>query len=116
MGVHHVKNKDLREELIKSKERDELTPLAIDMFIIMAKKFANNFTYIYEEDREDCIAFAIMDCYRYWRSYNPEKSSNAFAYVSQVCKNGFYKGWRQLYGHFPKSKKVSLSHNNIYSL
>ena len=35
----HVKNKDLREELIKSKEKNELTKEALDMIILMAQKY-----------------------------------------------------------------------------
>lgn len=116
MGTYHVKNKDLREALILSKEKNELTKETLDMFILMAKKFSNNFTYIYEEDKEDCISFAIMDCYQYWRGYNPEKSANAFAYITQIIKNGFAKGWRKLYGNMPKSKKVSVSSNSIYNI
>ncbi len=115
MGVHHVKNRDLREELIKSKETNELTPLALDMFILMAKKFSGNFTYIYPEDKEDCISFAIMDCYMYWRGYDPEKSANAFAYITQIIKNGYRKAWRKL-KNCPKSKQISISSNNIYSI
>ena len=110
-----VKNKDLREQLIISKAQNELTKEALDMFILMANRFAANFTYIYQEDKEDCISFAIMDCYLYWRGYNPEKSLNAFAYISQVIKNGMSKGWRRL-RTCPKSKMISLSSNNIYSI
>lgn len=112
----YVKNRDLREQLIISKEEDKLTAEALDMFILMANKFSTKFKYIYLEDREDCISFAIMDCYMYWKGYNPEKSANAFAYITQIIKNGFAKGWRKLYGNMPKSKKISVSHNNIYSL
>jgi DNA-directed RNA polymerase specialized sigma subunit len=112
----YVKNKDLREELVKSKAQDELTKVALAMIMLMAEKFSTKFKYIYSEDREDCIQFAIMDCYMYWRGYNPEKSANAFAYITQIIKNGFAKGWRKLYGNMPKSKKISVSQNNIYSL
>ena len=112
----HVKNRDLREEIIKSKAQDELTKEALDMLILMANKFSTKLSYIYKEDKEDCIAFAVMDCYRYWRGYDPEKSTNAFAYYTQIIKNGFAKGWRAIYGNFPKSKKISISNNNIYSI
>jgi hypothetical protein len=57
-----------------------------------------------------------MDCYQYWRGYNPEKSQNAFAYFTQIIKNGFAKGWRKLYGNMPKSKKISVSSNKIYNI
>jgi hypothetical protein len=114
--MHHVKNKDLREELIKSKASNVLTKECLDMFILMAHKFSTKFKYIYPEDKEDCISFAIMDCYQYWRGYNPEKSANAFAYITQIIKNGFAKGWRKLYGNYPKSKKISISQSKIYSI
>jgi len=114
--AHHVKNKDLREAIIASKEKGELSAEALDMLILMAQKFANKLNYIYTEDKEDCIQFAIMDCYMYWRGYDPEKSQNAFAYYTQIIKNGFAKGWRKLYGNMPKSSKVSISQHQIYNL
>ncbi|MFW6246705.1 MAG: hypothetical protein ACOC22_00820 [bacterium] len=113
---HHVKNADLRNELLKSKEQDELTPEAINMIMLMAEKFSLKFKYEYEEDRKDCISFAIMDCYKYWRGYNPEVSQNAFAYISQIIKNGFAKAWRKLRGNFPLSKTTSIEQNNLYNL
>ena len=39
----HVKNKDLREELIKSKENGELTAEAVRMIMLMAEKFSTKF-------------------------------------------------------------------------
>ena len=111
----YVKNKELREELITSKAKGELTPKAIDMFMLMARRFGEKLTYVFEADRDDCMAFAIMDCYQYWRGYNPEYP-NAFAYITQIIKNGYAKGYRKLYGKMPLSKKISVNQNNIYSL
>lgn len=111
----YVKNKDLREELIQSKENGELTPEAIRMMMLMAERFGAKLTYVYEADKQDCMAFAIMDCYQYWRGYNPIYP-NAFAYITQIIKNGYAKGWRKLYGKMPLSKKISVNQNNIYSL
>jgi DNA-directed RNA polymerase specialized sigma subunit len=114
---HHVKNKDLREEIIICKEKNELSATALDMFMLMADRFSNKLTYVYPEDKQDCIQSAVIDCYLYWRGYDPEKSQNAFAYYTQIIKNGFAKGWRKLYGHMPKSSKISLSqHSTIYNL
>ena len=112
----HVRNKDLREEIIRCKEQDKLTPVALEMLMLMADKFGNKLTYIYKEDREDCMSTAVMDCFMYWRGYNPEKSQNAFAYYTQIIKNGYAKGWRKLYGNMPKSSKISISQHTIYNL
>jgi DNA-directed RNA polymerase specialized sigma subunit len=116
MGAHHVKNKDLREEIILCKEKDELSSTALDMFMLMADRFSNKLTYVYPEDKQDCIQSAVLDCYLYWRSYDPEKSENAFAYYTQIIKNGFAKGWRKLYGNMPKSSKISISQHQLYNL
>jgi DNA-directed RNA polymerase specialized sigma subunit len=72
--------------------------------------------YKYPEDKQDCIAVAIMDCFLYWRNYNPEKSSNAFAYISQIVKMGMCKSFRKIYGKFPLSKRVSVNHSKIYTI
>lgn len=114
--ANYVKNKDLREELIKSRKQNELTKEALEMIILMANKFSTKFQYKHIEDRDDCVAFAIMDCYIYWKRYNPDKSDNAFSYITQILKNGFAKGWRKLHGKCPLSLQISLSNNTIYTL
>jgi len=116
MAVHYVKNSILREEIIRCKKEGKLTNEAIEMFQKMADRFSRKLKYVYEEDRLDCISFAVMDCYQYWQGYNPEKSDNAFAYFTSILRNGFAKGWRKLYGNMPKSKKISLSNGKIYNI
>lgn len=112
---HYVSNAELREEIIKSKERNELTPKAVELLMRMANEASKRLKYRDEEDRKDCIAFALMDVVKYWRSFNPEKSSNPFSYFTQMIKNGFAKGWRKIHP-IPSSDKVSLSHDNVYTI
>lgn len=114
MAVHYVKNADLRNEIIKCKKEDKLSDDAIIMLQKIATKFSRKLNYIYEEDREDCIAFAVMDCYQYWRGYDPEKSTNAFAYFTTIIKNGFAKGWRKV-SPVSKASMISLDNSNIYN-
>jgi len=111
----YLSNKELREEIIRCKEKDELTRVAIDMFYLMVGKFTWNFRYKYPEDRKDCEAEAIIDLYLYWRGYDPAKSQNAFAYYTQIIKNGFAKGWRRLYDKYPSGAK-RISVDLIHSL
>lgn len=91
----YVKNKELREELIKSFEQDELTPLALDMFQRIVNRYSLKFQYKYESDRKDCKQQAMMDLFMYWRNYDTSKY-NAFAYFTQIIKNGFGKAFKQL--------------------
>ena len=50
-------------------------------------------------DKEDCIQSALVDCVKYWRNFDPTKSDppNAFAYFTQMCKNGYAKEWKKIH-------------------
>lgn len=115
----YLNNRDLLEEIIKSQEQDELTPKALKMLMMLAERASNKLIYYNPNDKADCIAFAHMDLYRYWRNFNPEKSNNAFAYFTEIAKKGFAKGWNKLH---PKkytgtvSIDGSTTSDGIYSL
>ena len=110
-----VLTEELKQEILLSKERDELTPKAVELLMLMAREASKKLRYKDEEDRKDCIAFAMMDVVKYWRSYNPEKSKYPFAYYTQIIKNGFAKGWRKLHP-LSSTDQVSLSNENLYSI
>ena len=56
----------------------------------------------------------MLDALLYWKSFDPEKSNNPFAYFTSLLTNGLAKGWRKLYGKFKASEMTSLD-NNIHS-
>ena len=103
-----IPNKDLLEEINLSKQNDVLTKRALEMLMLLILKLSEKFKYKYPQDREDCEAAAIEDVLRYWNRFNPEKSSNAFSYYTQMSKNGFAKGLRKLYP-IKAGMKVSIS-------
>ena len=85
---NYLNNRDLLEQIILSKEQDELTPKALEFLMLLADKSSIKLSYANPADRQDCIAVAYMDLYKYWRNFNPEKSTNAFAYFTETwfCK------------------------------
>ena len=93
-----------------------LTDEAVRMLSLMAHKFGYKLSYVEPMDREDCEAFAVLDLLLYWKGYNPEKSQNAFAYYTQIIKNGYAKGWKKLHGQMPNSTRISLSYHTLYNL
>lgn len=113
----YVRNKDLLTEIIKSKERDELTPEAVKMLSMIAENVIKKMYYQNPDDRDDCLQGAILDVLMYWRGFDPEKSSNPFAYYSSLIINGIGKTWRKL-GKvtFPASIMTRLDGNTIHSL
>lgn len=108
---NYLNNRDLLDEIKKSKELDELTPKALEFLMLLADKCSLKLSYRDYKDREDCIAFAYMDLYRYWRNFNPAKSENAFAYFTEIAKRGFAKGWNKLH---PKKYAGTISMDGGY--
>jgi hypothetical protein len=119
MAKVYLRNKDLVTEIIKSKEAGKLTPEATQMLILLSERAIRKLRYKNPEDRNDCLAFAQLDLFKYWDRFKPEKSTNAFAYYTQIAKKGYAKGWNKLH---PKkySGTISLSgatdDSGIYSI
>jgi len=93
----YVKNKELKRALHESKEQGELTRETIKMFMMIVGGMAKTHSYRDSEDREDCMASGLEDLVKYWNRYNPEKSDNAFAFISQIAHNGMKKGWKKIH-------------------
>ena len=103
---NYLNNRDLFDEIVKSKEQDELTPTALKMLMLLSERAQRKLKYANPDDKHDCLAFARMDLIKYWRSFKPEKTSNAFAYFTSVCINGYAKGWHKLH---PEKYQGTLS-------
>lgn len=117
-GKLYVRNADLYAEILKSKEQGELTETAIRMLMLMVENIQKKCYYKDPEDKKDCAATAIMDVYMYWNAFNPEKTTNPFAFFTSVITNGLAKGWDKLYPmnrKCPDAKFTSID-NNIHSL
>lgn len=83
------------------------------MLILIANESNKKLKYKDPMDREDCISGAIEDLMRYWDRFNPAKSTNAFAFYSQMAKHGFAKTWKKL--HPPdKGQTLSISQDNVF--
>ena len=106
----YVSNKDLLREIILSKEQDELTYNAVKMLQLIAENLAKKKHYKCPEDKEDCIQTAMLDIALYWKSYDPERYINPFAYYTSMLCNGLAKGWNRLYGKIKAAKFVHKHH------
>lgn len=102
---NYLNNKDLHNEMRISKEQDALTPTAEKMLILLAERAIRKMTYVSEDDRKDCLAFAILDLLKYWKNFNPDYP-NAFAYFTEIAKRGYAKGWNKIH---PQKYKGTIS-------
>jgi hypothetical protein len=96
---NYINNKEFTQAVIDSKAIDELTPFTIDCFVMLANRAVERLYFKDYRDKEDCIQSALVDCVKYWRNFDPTKSDppNAFAYFTQMCKNGYAKEWKKIH-------------------
>jgi hypothetical protein len=97
--VHYINNKEFTEDIIKCKKSGELSKYSVDCFISLANRAVDRLYFKDERDREDCIQSAILDCLKYWKSFDETKMANpnAFAYFTQICKHGYAKEWKKIH-------------------
>ena len=98
----------LNEETGYQHTAGELSPKAIEYFMLLANRAIQKLTFSNPLDREDCIQSALLDLLRYWKNFNEEKSNNAFAYFTQIAKNGYAKEYKKIYKHIGKGEKVEF--------
>ena len=64
---NYLNNKDLYAQMVLSKDADKLTPTAEKMLILLAEKAIRKIKYISDDDRNDCLQFAMLDLLKYWK-------------------------------------------------
>lgn len=122
---HYINNREFTDEIVQCKHNDKLSDFAVECFIALANRAVDRLYFKDPRDREDCIQSALLDCIKYWRGFDETRENlNAFAYFTQMCKNGYAKEWKKIH-HKPGLEKeetltfISLStngENSIFSI
>lgn len=86
---NYLNNADLLIEVIKSKEQDRMTDKMAKMIMLLADRYGTKPNYNGYSFLEDMKAYAVMCICNTWRSFNPEKSRNPFAFYTECVKNSF---------------------------
>lgn len=121
-GKYYINNREFTGEIIECKKTGVLSKAAVNYFIILANRAIQKLKFSNPLDREDCIQSALLDLVRYWKNFDETKSNNAFAYFTQVSKNGYAKEYKRIYKHIGKDEKVefislsSSGESEIYTL
>lgn len=85
----YLNNRDLLEEVKKSKKRKQMTDKFAKMLQLLCAKYAKKGNFINYTYNEDMQAYALLMLVRTWDSFDPAKSQNAFAFFTQCIKNSF---------------------------
>ena len=99
---HYVNNRELLEALIvyrakvaNAKENDlpkpRITNYLGECFLKIATHLSYKPNFVNYMFREDMISDGIENCVQYIKNFDPEKSSNPFAYFTQIIHYAFLR-------------------------
>jgi hypothetical protein len=86
---NYLSNSELLAEFKLCKEKGKMSDRFTKMMILLCDRYASkgNFAaYTYIDDMKN---YALLNIVKNWATFNPERSSNPFAYYTQFITNSF---------------------------
>jgi DNA-directed RNA polymerase specialized sigma24 family protein len=89
---NYINNADLMIEIEKSRNAGKMTNELAKMLTMLCERYSKHSDYsrIYSYN-EDMKSFAMLTIAKVWKSFDPEKSKNPFAYFTQIIRHAFYQ-------------------------
>lgn len=89
---NYLNNKDMLVQWQLSHDQDSINDTFAAMMMLLTKRYSSKVRFnVCDTFRDDMESYALMTVSKVWRSFNPEKSNNPFAYFTQVIKRAFYQ-------------------------
>ena len=126
-SIHYIDNEKFLKEMViykreldEAKSKDELPPMISEYlgecFMKIAQRLSFRPNFINYAFKDEMISDGIENCVQYIKNFNPEKSSNPFAYFTQIIYYAFIrriqKEKKQLYIKYKTMESSpSLSEN-----
>jgi DNA-directed RNA polymerase specialized sigma subunit len=84
-----VDNTELKKELVQYIKTNKASERLGEIFLDLVENYATKSNFSGYSFLEEMKSRGIYFLLAYSKSFNPEKSSNAFAYCTQIVKNAF---------------------------
>jgi hypothetical protein len=125
---HYVDNEkflgvmsNYREEHLQAKDNDTELPIIPDYagecFLKIAERLSHRPNFINYAFREEMVSDGIENCVMYAGNFNPEKSTNPFAYFTQIIYFAFLrrieKEKKQLYIKYKTMEEYSSLEDHV---
>ncbi len=89
VGKYYLTNATLLPEVIKCKKNGKISNELIKMIMLLAERYSKSSKFAGYTFREDMVSEAVMNLYQNALKFNPEKSSNPFAFYTTSIHNSF---------------------------
>lgn len=107
-ALHYVNNEEMLEEFRKYKSTGIISNELGTMFVKIARNLSNKSNFIGYTWKEEMIGEAVLTCIKYSKNFDPDKSKNAFGYISRFCYNSFIE-------YIKKQKNHSQIKETLYN-
>jgi DNA-directed RNA polymerase specialized sigma24 family protein len=88
-NTHYIKNADLLKEIVAYRVNGVASERLGWMLMEIARNYSTKGNFSGYTWRTDMASEAVLTCLKYLKNFDETKSTNAFAYVTQICKNTF---------------------------
>jgi DNA-directed RNA polymerase specialized sigma subunit len=88
-GKYYLTNEDLLPEVLKSVAAGKISERLGKMLLLLTDRYSRKFSFVRYSYREDMVGYALINLCKTALKFNPERSSNPFAYYTQAIKNSF---------------------------
>lgn len=85
----YLTNKEMLAELKRCKKKGQMSDMLAKMLQLLCSRYAKKGNFVNYSYNEDMQGYAMMMLVRTWNSFDPDKSSNPFAFFTQCIKNSF---------------------------
>jgi hypothetical protein len=112
---HYIPPEKFHAEYQLSKEKGEPTRKLLLMFERLATKYSTKFRCRNKLDLDSCINYALTEAWLKWDRYDPARSSNIFAFFTEMIKNDLASHHKIITKHKDHiSFDVLFSNNNSF--
>lgn len=110
---HYINATEFANELRTCQEIGEVTTKMYKLFQLLARKCSGSFIYTVNDDRNDCIANAVLIMAKSYMKFDFHKreEANAFSYFTSVAMNGLRQGWNILNSNSKNTYRIDQIFN-----
>jgi len=120
---HYINNKDFLKEMIKyrtairkakrlGQPKPQIPTYVAKCFMMIAENLSHKPNFLSYTFRDEMVADAIENCVMYVDNFDPSKSSNPFAYFTQITYYAFLrriqKEKKQLYVKYKSTETAGI--------
>ena len=87
----YLTNKELLKQIELSHVKGEMTHDFAKMIMMLTHRYSQRGEYANYSYNNDMQAFALLTVCKVWKSFDPVKSQNPFAYFTQTIKHAFFQ-------------------------